>query len=196
MFYKIAIAVLTPIFKLLFRMKIVGKENIPEGAAVVCVNHTSMIDPIFVAVAFGIKEKFGFMSKKELFENPLLRWLLSSLGAFPVDRGAADIATIRSSISTLRDGKKLLIFPEGRRVKGGADNSNDVKNGVAMIALRAAAPMIPVYLSTKKRLFGRVYVVIGQPVIPEKREGTSAENYKRISTEVFDSILAMGEACK
>lgn len=196
MFYKIAIAVLSPIFKLLFRMKVVGRENIPEGAAVVCVNHTSMADPIFVAVAFGVKEKFGFMSKKELFKNSVFAWFLRSLGAFPVDRGAADLATIRSSIAALREGKKLLIFPEGRRVKGGAENSDDVKNGVAMIALRASAPMVPVYLSTKKRIFGRTYVVIGKPVIPEKREGTSAENYKRISTEVFDSILTMGEECK
>jgi len=196
MFYKIVVTILYPIFKLLFRMKVLGRENIPEGASVVCVNHTSMADPIFIALAFGNKEKFAFMSKKELFKNPILKWFLTSVGAFPVDRGAADLGTIRSSISALKAGKKLLIFPEGTRVKGGTSNSDEVKNGVAMIALRASVPMLPVYLSTKKKIFGRTYIVIGKPVFPEKREGTSSENYKRISTEVFDSILAMGEVCK
>ena len=196
MFYKIAVTVLYPVFKLLFGMKIVGRENIPQGASVVCVNHTSMADPIFIAVAFGRKEKFAFMAKKELFKNRILKWFLTSVGAFPVDRGAADLGTIRNSIAALKAGNKLLIFPEGTRVKDGASNSDDVKNGVAMIALRASATMLPVYLSTKKRIFGRTYVKIGKPVVPEKREGTSAENYHRISTEVFDAILAMGEECK
>ncbi len=194
MFYKVIIAILKPIFYFLFRIKVVNRENIPEGAAVVCVNHTSMMDVVFIAVAFGVKETFAFMGKKELFKNPILRWLFKAVGAFPVDRGTADLGTIRNSITALKDGKKLLIFPEGTRVKGGAENSDDVKSGIAMIALRASAPMLPVYLSTKKRLFRRTYVIIGEPVIPEKREGTSAENYRRISTEVFDYILALGES--
>lgn len=196
MLYKIIIAILRPIFYLLFRIKVINRENIPQGSAVVCVNHTSMLDVVFVAVAFGVNESFAFMGKKELFKNPVLRCIFKAVGAFPVDRGTADLGTIRNSISALKSGKKLLIFPEGTRVKGGAENSADVKNGIAMIALRASSPMLPVYLSTKKRIFRRTYVVIGKPVIPEKREGTSSENYHRISTEVFDAILAMGEECK
>lgn len=193
MLYKIVIAILKPIFYFLFRIKVINRENIPEGAAVVCVNHTSMMDVVYIAVAFGLKESFAFMGKKELFKNPILGRIFKALGAFPVDRGTADLGTIRNSISALKAGKKLLIFPEGTRVKGGAENSDEVKSGIAMIALRASAPMLPVYLSTKKRLFRKTFVKIGNPVTPEKREGTSSENYKRISTEVFDSILAMGE---
>jgi len=195
MLYKTLVAMLTPIFRLLYRIKVTGIENLPDGAAVVCCNHTSLLDPVLLAVGFGHKIPLCFMAKKELFQNRLFGGFLRAVYAFPVDRGNVELATIRHSIGLLKDGKKLGIFPEGRRVGPDEEVSatEGVKTGVAMIAMRANAPIVPVYLTRRKRMFCKHSIIIGKPIIPEKREGGTAENYQRIATEAFQAILDLGD---
>lgn len=190
MFFKFIYFVAAPFFKLLYRIKISGKENIPEGSAVVCANHTSMLDPIFLAIAFGISENWLFMGKAELFKIPVLNWLIKSLGAIPVNRGATDISTLRNAIDAIKSGKKVMIFPEGTRVKEGEDSAS-VKTGAAMIASRGGAVMVPVYISGNKKLFGKVNVVIGTPVSTDIEEKGQAK-YRILSDTVFDEILKLG----
>ena len=195
MLYKTLVAILAPIFRVLYRVKVTGLEHVPDGAAVVCCNHTSLLDPVLLAVGLGHKIPLCFMAKKELFQNRLFGWFLRSVYAFPVDRGNVELATIRHSINLLKDGKKLGIFPEGRRVLPGEEVSGTegVKTGVAMIAMRANAPIIPVYLTRRKRVFSKHSLIIGKPIMPEKREGGTAENYQRIATETFQAILDLGD---
>ena len=194
MLYKIAILILYPIFMLLYRVKVTGKENLTDGAAVLCANHSSLLDPVLIAIGLTAKYPLNFMAKKELFKNRVFGGIISALGAFPVDRDSADLGTIRKSIEVLKGGGKLLLFPEGRRVRDGHLDCNDVKTGVAMIAMRANVPIIPIYLSGNKKIFRKTVLSIGKPIIPEKREGTSSENYKRIATEAFRAICAMEES--
>lgn len=85
MLYRIARALLIPIFLLFYNYRIVGRENIPRGTAyIACSNHVSAIDPIFVGIS--IPDRMYFMAKVELFKNVLLRALLNGLGAFPIKR--------------------------------------------------------------------------------------------------------------
>ena len=190
MFFKFIYFVAAPFFKLLYRIKISGKENIPEGSAVVCANHTSMLDPIFLAIAFGISENWLFMGKAELFKIPVLNWLIKSLGAIPVNRGATDISTLRNAIDAIKSGKKVMIFPEGTRVKEGEDAAS-VKTGAAMIASRGGAVMVPVYISGNKKLFGKVRVVIGKSVSTDIDEKGQAK-YRILSDTVFDEVMRLG----
>lgn len=196
MLYRILVTILYPIFMLLYRIKVTGRENIPKGAAMLCANHTSMLDPVLIAVGITPKHKLNFMSKKEIFENKLLGAFFRAVGAFPVDRDAADLATIRTSISILKNGGKLLIFPEGTRMKGARMEASEVKTGVAMIAMRADVPIVPIYLSSEQKMFHKTVVSIGKPIIPERREGSNSENYRRIATEAFEAICVMEEEAK
>lgn len=195
MLYKTLVFLLAPIFRGLYRLEVTGTEHIPDGAAVVCCNHTSLLDPILLACGFGYEKQLCFMAKKELFQNKLFGGLLRKVHAFPVDRGNVELVTIRHSINLLKEGKKLGIFPEGRRVLPGEETNGTegVKTGVAMIAMRAGAPIVPVYLSRKKRMFAKHSLIIGKPIIPEKQDGGTAENYQRIATEAFQAILNLGD---
>lgn len=195
MLYKVLVTILAPIFRLLYRIKVTGIEQMPDGAAVVCCNHTSLLDPVLLALGLGARIPLCFMAKKELFQNRLFGGFLRAVHAFPVDRGNVELATIRHSIGLLKDGKKLGIFPEGRRILPDeeVDGTEGVKTGVAMIAMRANAPIVPVYLTRRKRMFSKHSIIIGKPIMPEKREGGTAENYQRIATEAFQAILDLGD---
>lgn len=161
MFYRCLKAVVKPLFFLLFRVKLIGKENGRfDGKMIVYSNHCSNLDPIFMHLA--VKPKVHFMAKKELFKNPLLRWLIVSLGAFPIDRGAGDTEAIKSAFKILKRGDTLGIFPEGTRSKTG--KLGKFQSGAALIAIRTKSPLLPVYIRGKFRIFHRNYIVIGEPV--------------------------------
>ncbi len=190
-FYRFLYTVFAPVFRLFYRIKVTGVENIPVGACVVCANHTSMLDPIFAAIAFGKKDLMVFMGKIELFRWPVVGAILRGIGAIPVDRGATSVSTLRDAINRLKEGRKVMIFPEGTRVREGEDPVG-AKTGAAMIACRGKAPMLPVFISAKKRLFGKVEVIIGESVETETIEGTGSAKYKAVVDRVFGEIQALG----
>lgn len=191
-FYKFLVSVVIPVFRLFFRVRITGKENIPEGAMVVCANHTSMLDPFFAVMLFEKNDLPVFMGKIELFLVPVIGALLRKIEAIPVDRGSTSMSTLRDAINHLKNGRKIVIFPEGTRVSGEADVAG-AKTGAAMIACRAGATMLPVFISGKKRLFGRVDVIVGTPVRTDSFEGSGSTKYKAVVERVFSDILALGK---
>ena len=190
--YKFLFSVIIPVFKLFFRVRITGKENIPQGAAVVCANHTSFLDPFFAVMLFNKADLPVFMGKIELFRIPVIGALLRKIEAIPVDRGSTSMSTLRDAINHLKRGRKVVIFPEGTRVSGEADVAG-AKTGAAMIACRAGATMLPVFISGKKRLFGRVDVIVGKPVPTDSFEGSGGTKYKAVVERVFGDILALGK---
>lgn len=114
--YRFLKIILYVVFKLLYRVEIVGIENIPkENNLIVAGNHKSNLDPVFVSVFF--KRHIYWMAKKELFNNKLFGAFLKKLGAFPVAREEVDIKAIKTSLRHIKNGQVLGIFPEGTRVK-------------------------------------------------------------------------------
>lgn len=100
-----------------FRLRKFGRENIPkEGPAILVCNHLRMMDTACI-IAFSPR-KVCFMAKKELFENPFLRAVLTSIGTFPISRGEADLSGIRTALRILKEGGLLCIFPEGHAQQG------------------------------------------------------------------------------
>ncbi|MBR2180790.1 MAG: 1-acyl-sn-glycerol-3-phosphate acyltransferase [Oscillospiraceae bacterium] len=190
--YKFLVSIVVPVFRLFFRVRISGKENMPEGATVVCANHTSMLDPFFAVMLFDKTDLPVFMGKIELFRIPVIGALLRKIEAIPVDRGSTSMSTLRDSINHLKNGRKVVIFPEGTRVSGEADVSG-AKTGAAMIACRAGVTMLPVFISGRKRLFGRVDVIVGKPVQTGSFEGNGSVKYKAVVEKVFGDILALGK---
>lgn len=189
--YKFLFSIIIPLFKVFFRVRITGQENLPEGASVVCANHTSMLDPFFAAMLFTTKNLPVFMGKIELFRIPVIGAVLRTIEAIPVDRGSTSISTLRDAINHLKNGRKVVIFPEGTRVSGEADVAG-AKTGAAMIACRAGVSMLPVYISGKKRIFGRVDVIVGKPVETDSFAGSGSVKYKAVVERVFGEILSLG----
>ena len=131
---------------MLYEVEYVGTENIPEkGGFILASNHINALDP--VAIGLGIeKRQLHFMGKKELFENPIAKHFLTKLNGFPIVRGSADTAALDYAIRVVKEGNILGIFPEGTRSKD--YKPARAKSGVAMIAHKAKAPVLPVSIYT------------------------------------------------
>ena len=185
-------AVIWPFFNLFRPLRVVGRENIPDGAAVLCPNHTTLGDPFYVVFAFGRKCPMRAMAKIQIMRVPVIGWILGKAGVFGVDRGRADMKAVKTALKFLKDGNKLLMFPEGTRVHEGEDVA--AKTGAAMFATRTGAPLLPIYIQRKKKLFARNVVVIGQPYHPEYagRKPTPDE-LDAIAGDLMDRVRKLGE---
>lgn len=179
-------------YNLIHPVRAIGRENIPEGAAVICPNHTTAGDPFYVVFAFGIRWPLRAMAKIQIMRVPVIGWILSRAGVFGVDRGHNDMKAVRTALKELKAGNKLLMFPEGTRVHEGEDVA--AKTGAAMFATRTGAPLLPVYITPKKRRFRPTTVVIGEPFTPrfEGRRPTSQE-LEAITEELMDRVRALKE---
>ena len=192
--YRLAWSIGGPLYQFLYRLRFPGREQFPEGACIVCANHSSMKDPILLALAIGRREQPCFMAKAELFSRPCIGAILRGLGAFPVRRGEADVTAVKTSMQYLNSGRKLCIFPEGTRLT--ADDAASAKTGAVSLAARLHVPIVPVWIPREKRLFHRTVVRIGAPYcIDGARRGDLAP----LAEELMERIYALGRedaACR
>lgn len=174
-----------------------GKNNIPEkGRFIVCSNHISMADPIVLALAQ--KRQIHFMAKQELFNNPFVSWVVRSLGAFPIKRGASDTTSINQAFDILEKERVLGIFPEGTRSKDG--ELLKPKAGAALIAFKEQAPVIPAAIYAKDHkigLFRKVYVAFGEPMTMEELGMTTgnAKELRDASRNIMNEIAKLRQEC-
>ena len=195
--YRFFYTLFVGIVRLIFRIKVVGAENEPkEGAVLVCSNHISAADPVIICAA--MKNQVCFMAKKELFKIPVVSGLIKILGAFPIDRGGKDVGAIKKAVSYLEEGKRVGIFPQGTRRPGENPRETSLKNGAAMITIKAKSDVLPVYIhrkGNKPGLFKKTVVIIGKPIKFESfnYDSESSSEYGRITREVFDEICKLGE---
>ena len=169
-----------------------GRDKLPEGPCVLCGNHSGFADPLWVFLLLGVKNLPWTMARKSLFEKPVFGPFLRTFRAFPVDRDNADMAAIKKSLSVLKNGEKLLIFPEGTRVKKG--KKSEPKSGAVMLAQRAGVPLVPVYITHGRRPFQPIRVVLGEAYTPEysSRRPDSAELEEK-TAELMAKVYRLGE---
>ncbi len=164
-------------------------------------NHRSYLDPPLAGC--GIERELHFFAKSELFAVPLLGSLIRAFNAIPVRRGRADRKSLALAVECVTAGGGLMLFPEGTRSKG--EGFLAPKVGVAMIALRGAAPIVPVYLTTGGA--GRLWrsmlrmdpirVVYGDPVtadelVPDTGAAERSARYTAIAEAIMARIEALG----
>lgn len=144
-----------------------GREQVPAPGTplVVAANHFSGFDPFLIARALPPGRYLQFMAKKELFV-PVVGDIIRAGGSFPVDRQANDLVAVRTSLRILKGGGTVGIFPQGTR--GG----EALQGGVALIAARGRAPILPVGISR----VGRRWVLrFGEPLPAGSIKATTAE---------------------
>ena len=193
-FYAVIYAIVFPFFNLVHPNRTIGREHIPEGGALVCSNHTALSDPVFLAFALQRKNQIRPMAKAELLRIPFLGWILKHIGVFGVERGKSDVAAIKHAMKLLKEGEKVLLFPEGHRLHQGQAGQGEGKNGAAMLAVRCGVPILPIYVPEKKHWFRKTTIVIGEPYHPQvsSRKGTM-EEYDAITADLMERIRALGE---
>jgi 1-acyl-sn-glycerol-3-phosphate acyltransferase len=166
-------------FTRIIETKIVNSEVVPnEGAVILAANHTSMIDVLFILAA--LRRQAIAMAMAELWKSPLTRWLVEVLGQIPVVRGDPQSGkqAMESAAQALQDGALVGIFPEQKCVKPG--EVAPYRPGVAVLAKRTGAPIIPVRLVDANKVlpldkkfpsFGHtVHVIFGEPIDPGEFE--------------------------
>ena len=178
MFYRFMRRIACILGCIFYRIRVTGTEHIPkEGAFILAGNHIHSYDPILLAVL--IKRQVHFMGKRELFDGRFSDMFLRKLGAFPVDRQGTDIEAYRTTMAYLTNGKPVCIFSQGTR----AAEFTNAKGGVAVFALKARVPIVPVGISGNYKFFTKMYVNFGHPMSVEAYAG------QKIKTELVDTVM-------
>lgn len=185
---------------IVFRGEIAGLENIPlAGAYLVAANHASHLDPPFIGAR--IPRQMAFFARKTLWKPGLAARWLDHVGAIPVDRdGGSDLRAIKRVLTTLAEGKSLVLFPEGTRSLDGELQS--AKAGVGLIACKTGVPVLPVRIFNSHRALGRsggftpgapVDIVFGPLIPPSAYDSPSdgKERYQRASERIMARIAAL-----
>jgi len=197
-FYDFIYAVFNKPVRALFRISATGLENVPsDGGFLMCANHTSLHD-VTVVPAVLEKRRPKYMAKKELFKIPLLKQLITAFGAFPVDRGGADVGAVKMAISLIQSGESVFIFPQGHRHPHENVRDTEFHHGVGMIAYRANCDVLPVYIKTdakQVRFFRKTEVIFGKLIKHDELgfENGGTDEYKNATALIFDRICDLGE---
>jgi 1-acyl-sn-glycerol-3-phosphate acyltransferase len=171
-FYQVVRAAVAGFCRVWMRATVEGRENVPtEGAFILAPAHRSNMDtPIAACVT---RRRLRYMGKDTLWKKQPYRWLLSSLGGFPVTRGSADREALKRCIQVLQAGEPLVLFPEGERKSGPL--IQPLFDGAAYVASRAQVPIVPVGIGGSERVMPKgakfiyprkVHLVIGKPLGP------------------------------
>ena len=188
--YRIIYPLLSGIIGFLFNIKVINRENEPDdNGYIICANHVSATDPIALSYAFR-KNQVYFMAKKELFKIPILSGIIKLFGA-------NDVGAVKKAITTIENGSCFGIFPQGHRYSEDP-RTTKTKNGMALIATKTGADIVPCYIyrkNNKFRLFRRTYVIIGEKIPFASLEYNAEANgeYIRITDIVFDKVCTLGE---
>jgi 1-acyl-sn-glycerol-3-phosphate acyltransferase len=186
-----------PVLYGLYRLQAKGKENLPEGGAVLACNHVSSLDPWVLGMPLWPKRFLRFMAKSELYWPPL-KYVLNGVGAFPVRRGQRDFAAIETAVQLARGGHIVTMFPEGtRRTKGLVKRFEArPRSGAARIALEADVPLVPAAVKGTDKLLrlGRLSVVYGAPVEIDDLRGRDVAEAAQEATERLMARIAELEA--
>ena len=182
-----------------FNHRVIGQENLSlPGGALIASNHASFLDPPFIGIAFD--KQIHYLARKTLFDHPVAGAILRSWNSIPVDQDRPDMTSVRTVIRNLREGKKVLVFPEGSR------SFDDVllpgMPGVGLIVVKSGVPVIPVRLFGTHEALPRggrsmhpseITLVCGRPwhCDPTSYGCEGKELYQRISDDLMEHIAAL-----
>lgn len=183
------------VFKTLFRNKVYRAVAVyPEGA-IIAPNHSSFFDPPIIAGTWD--GEVHFLASEYLFKAPVFGRMIRSLNSHPVNRGQSDLNSIKTVCKLLLEGKRVVVFPEGTRSFDG--KIAPVKQGVALIAAKTKAAIIPTYIygtynawNRHRKLpnvWGKTAVVYGKPILWEQFAALDRKEAQKVITEKLQDKL-------
>jgi len=185
-------------FRTLFGMRVIGAENlITEGPVLIASNHQSFLDPPLIGNLY--KTEMVFLARKTLFVS-YCKWLYPRLNAIPVDQDRPDMTSLKTIIRKLKEGHRVLVFPEGARTLDG--EIGEAAPGIGLIAVKSGAVIQPVRISGAREAlprgsarvrFARITVSVAPAIrlTAEDMKGESKEVYERITARIMGAISAL-----
>lgn len=173
-FYFFTISCLRIFFKIFYRHRTYGLENLPkEGSYILAANHASFFDPPIIAAS--VPAEIAYMAHEYLFNGSWwFRWLIKSLNAYPISKEKTNLATLKIAIGMLKKGQSVVIFPEGKRTPDGT--LQPFNRGVELLASKGKCPIVPVYIKGSYDIWprdqkspnwkGRCACYFGEPIYP------------------------------
>jgi 1-acyl-sn-glycerol-3-phosphate acyltransferase len=180
-----------PVIRGLFRERVRGIENLPDGGFVLAANHVSNLDPWPLGMPLWPRRQLNWMAKRELYK-PVIGTLISWGGAFPVRRGERDEGAIETAVDRVREGGIVVIFPEGTRQRKGLIKRHEARprTGAARVALRAGVPLVPAAIGGTDRILrlGPLSVAYGPPVDFSGLDGDEREAAREATGRLMADI--------
>jgi 1-acyl-sn-glycerol-3-phosphate acyltransferase len=194
--YPAARAVLSPIFKTLWKTTVTGLEHVPStGGAIFCPNHTSVIDSFFLP--FALPRRITFVGKAEYMDSWKTKYIFPALGMIPIDRGggSASERALDTAARVLEAGEFFGIYPEGTRARDGRLHRGHT--GPARLALRTGVPIIPVGLKGTRDIqppdakvpkpFRRAEVHFGRPIDASRYQHRADD--RLVLRQIIDEVM-------
>ena len=196
--YRLVLFIAWSFLKIFYRNKVYGLEHYYKGAAIIASNHSSFLDPPLLSTSWP--DEVHFLAREGLFKNPLFGWFIRKLNAHPVSGDASDIGVFKLVCQLLVEGKKIILFPEGKR--GDTDALDVLKPGIAMLVSRSKSAIVPAYIHGSfavwsrfrklPKLSGRTACVFGTPILwSEFAHLEKREAQKALTDKLTTSIQAL-----
>jgi 1-acyl-sn-glycerol-3-phosphate acyltransferase len=194
--YPVAKAVLTPVFRGLWRIHATGLERLPRtGGAIFCPNHTAAIDSFFLPLV--LPRRITFVGKAEYLDSWKTKYLFPAMGMIPIDRkgGNAAQAALDTAARVLESGEFFGIYPEGTRARDGRLHRGHT--GPARLALRTGAPIVPVGIVGSRavqppgvrmpRPFKSVEIRFGRPIDVDRYRDRADD--RMVHRQIIDEVM-------
>lgn len=189
---KICLFVVRLLFLTIYRIRVVGLENIPKTKCIVCANHKSTFDAVFLMGVFP--KNIHFMSKQSIWTHWWGKFIGFAFDMIPAKRDGKDILAIKEAYKVLNNDEILGIFPEGTR--NGVSKEIPVKSGATFISIKKDAPILPIAISGKLKPFTKNTVTIGKPIdlkkmLEDGKTEKDTEELKRLTNIVMQEIFKL-----
>jgi 1-acyl-sn-glycerol-3-phosphate acyltransferase len=196
--YRLCHSMAKNLARVALNFRVIHPENLIEhGAALICANHVSFFDPPLVSICF--QREIHFLARHTLYSNPAARWIFPRLNVTPIDQDRASMAGLKTAIRILKEGHRVLIFPEGSRSPDGT--LLRAAGGAGLVAAKSRAPVVPIRLfgayealpyGAARPKFTTATAVVGPPLhFPESEYPSTKEGYQAISDGIMAAIAKL-----
>lgn len=181
-------------------IKVIGEKKLEKEQSIFCINHTSNWDAVAFVEAF--KAEPMAMYKAELRKNKFLRGFLDGINAIPVHRGERDLNAIKMALTGLKNGKSLLIAPEGTRNMNYDESFLPFKTGAVSLSIKTQTPIRPIYIyhprNKKGKIKGRTLIFVGEVLNLSQFYGQqqSKEVLSQANERLYEEFCKLRESCK